>query len=416
MRTILNRAIRDEKGQALLLAIILLLVAGLIAAPLLAHMGTGILTGEVYETRTAELYAADAGVEDAVWKIQHQDQVPEVKYLYCGGGNNSWSYNMTNNMTNVNGKSVAVTITYVSNVTHTYRVVSNATGDGSGTQIDAYITGTVKYYPSIMDQLLTIEGNLTEQQVNSLQNELSKPNLNIPCPEGCTNCTVCRKVYDYYTEYDKIPAECRGCVAVYNFPQPAWPDAGQLAQSYWQDVKNAIPYNSTALYVNDHPTIGPFYRNGTLNIINTADGLTLGLNGTVYITDTTDISPNKETTLELNGYTLFVSSNATGTQLNIGGKLSIKGPGLIIAVGDINFQPKAELGTAPIYVLSVLGTTTVHPSGNIYGAIAGKINLDVLLGSNPSLIYPAAGFGNSTFPRIVASLAYGIASWEANPL
>jgi hypothetical protein len=66
----IKRLIRDEKGYALVLAIILLLISGLIIAPLLSFMGTGLLVGEVHEKRTAELYAADAGVEDAIWEIQ----------------------------------------------------------------------------------------------------------------------------------------------------------------------------------------------------------------------------------------------------------------------------------------------------------------------------------------------------------
>jgi len=70
MKISMKRLIRDEKGAAVILALILLLIGGLISAALLGHMGSGILAGEVHERRTAELYAADAGVEDAIWRIQ----------------------------------------------------------------------------------------------------------------------------------------------------------------------------------------------------------------------------------------------------------------------------------------------------------------------------------------------------------
>ena len=60
------------------MALILLLIGGLMTAPLLSFMGSGLIAGEVYEARTAELYAVDAGVEDAIWKIQNQDG-----YLPC---------------------------------------------------------------------------------------------------------------------------------------------------------------------------------------------------------------------------------------------------------------------------------------------------------------------------------------------
>ncbi len=43
MKNIVKMVIGDEKGAALILALILLLVGGLISAALLAHMGTGFL-------------------------------------------------------------------------------------------------------------------------------------------------------------------------------------------------------------------------------------------------------------------------------------------------------------------------------------------------------------------------------------
>jgi len=140
MKTILKRLIGDEKGVAMVLVLVLLVIAGIIVAPLLAHMGTGVVASIVYEKRTAELYAADAGVEDALWNIQHQvDGV--VGLTQC---NQYWSYNMSD----VNGKNVTVTITLMTiwdDLPCDYRVESTATGDGSGTKIDAYIVGQTEY-------------------------------------------------------------------------------------------------------------------------------------------------------------------------------------------------------------------------------------------------------------------------------
>ena len=70
MKSMMKNLLRDEKGAALILALILLLIGGLMSAALLNHMGSGILAGEVHERRTDELYAADAGVEYAIWMIQ----------------------------------------------------------------------------------------------------------------------------------------------------------------------------------------------------------------------------------------------------------------------------------------------------------------------------------------------------------
>jgi len=410
MKTFMKGAIRDEKGAGVLaLVLVLLVVGGLILTPLLGLMSTGLLAGQAYERHTDRLYAADAGVEDAIWQIQTNNLT---------FGTNNWSepWHLTANDKNVTIEVYREDMDLTPCVDDfTYQILSTArSADGGATKIDAHITTIINYYPSIMDQLITIQGDLTPQQVKDLEQDLGK--LEITCPATCTDClTWCKHAYNY-SAYDKIPVGCRGCVAVYNFPQVAWPTVGSLNSTYWGDVKDAVPYGSDTLNVAEHPTIGPFLRDGPLNVLNDIADLTLKLDGTVYISGTTDMSPNKDTTLDLNGHTIFVASETAGTQLTIGGgKLTIKGPGLIVAVGDINFQPKAQVGTGPVFILSILGTTTVHPSGDIYGAIAGKVNVDLHQGSTPTTTYPAGGF-NSTFPLIEASRTYGIASWEINPL
>ena len=396
MKIGLCRAVKDEKGQAMLLALILLLISGLMAAPLLAHMGSGLLTGQVYETRTAELYAADAGVEDAVWKIQ--TQVPEVKFTQC--------YQSTNyTITNVNGKSVAVNITsmrFVNNATLDYRVVSTATGNCSGTRIEAYVVGASKYpdFSGILNYVLTTPA------------DFYCPNPPTPCP--------CTKLNDLVSPDCGAP---NGPNSTYTNP---WPTTGNLSPFYWQDVKNALPYyTSNLLDAKDYAAtgVGPLYwnRTGDLNVVNTgANGLELKLNGTLYIRDSTRaiFSPSTDMVLDLNGKTIFVASNITGQNaLYIGGKCSVKGPGVIIAVGDIYFAPQAQIGGEenPIFILSASGKTLLQPGGDFYGAVAGGVEID--LKSNNQVYYPSGGFGsyNLNFPNGVQWLDYSIASWEVNP-
>ncbi|MDH4366679.1 MAG: hypothetical protein OEV57_00875 [Dehalococcoidia bacterium] len=389
MKAIVRRLIKEEGGQALLLAVILLLVAGLAVASLLSFMGTGLRLNPVYEGRVAELYAADAGVEDAVWKIQHPLQ---AGYLPCSVGNPPREYNITD----INGRFVKVTIEYVS--AGVYNVTSIAvTFDGgntaaidSATEVNAYVTPTNLYgnYSGLLDHIVTTQGIIDEQ---------GKQYLN------------------YTTE--NAPVE--GYIG-------AWPTAAELAEFYWQDVRNAVPYSSSTLDVKDHTAtgIGPFYRNGTFNdkgIINTgSDGLTLTLNGTVYITGDTEIgtTSNNEFVLDLNSNTIFVSSNTSGSQkaLSIGTKVSIKGPGCIIAVGDIYFEPKSQVTTDPVFVLSVAGQTLLQPRGDIYGAIAGSV--EVQLQPNTHLVYPTGGFGGYGLNFLVGTqkLIYSIASWQVTPL
>jgi hypothetical protein len=398
----LRGLVRDEKGQALILALILLVIGGLIMAPLLAYMSTGIIAGGVYEKKADELYAADAGAEDAVWKIQDGT---EVRPPSCITDPTYWNYSISD----VNGKSVAVTITY--NVTtHTYHIVSTATGDGSGTKIEAWINTTITYYAGIMDQLVTVEG---VPDIKDLEQDLGK--LGITCPTACTDCGVCGKAYDY-AYYDNIPAGCRGCVAVYNFPAPAWPTVDSLSAQYWKDVASLNASSQGSITLNGNSIVlGPLKRLGALTISGTG---TVTLDGTLYITGKTVINgqnDNNPIRLKLNRNTIYVNSTASPA-LDIK-QCIMEGPGVIIAVGDINFAPKIEAGmTDPIFVLSVQGTTTVQPSGTVYGAIAGKVDVEIKQGSNPSFHYPADGFGNLTLPYPgEAWRTYSIASWEVKP-
>ena len=373
----MKRLIRDEKGQAIVLALILLMIGGLVTAPLLAHMGTGLTTGEVYEKRTVELYAADAGVEDALWNIQHEvDEVMGLTGCYP-----DWSYEPAD----VNGKNLEVTITWVDNMT--YRILSTATGDGSGTEIEAYVVAVSKYgdYAGILNNVLTSQGEI----------EIG-PGSNITPSEG------------EHSPVEYYPGD--------------WPPMEELMEFYLGQVAGVDPYDSDTLDIDGVDTeIGPLYREGELYIKNTSnDEATLTLTGTVYVTGDTLIgSTGKDFNLDLNGHTIFIASDSADPQkaLWIGGKCSIEGYGIIIAIGDVYFEPNIAAGVAdPIFIMSVEGTTTLNPGGDFYGSIAGSVEVD--LQPNSSLNYPdeEEWFGDLNFLIGVQQLIYHLDSWEVTPL
>jgi hypothetical protein len=64
---------KGQRGFALLSVLILMLVGSLVIAPLLSYMGTGIKTTSVYRDKSRELYAADAGIEDAKWQVKYDN-------------------------------------------------------------------------------------------------------------------------------------------------------------------------------------------------------------------------------------------------------------------------------------------------------------------------------------------------------
>jgi hypothetical protein len=92
--------LKNERGQALVLVLILLLVGSLIIAPLLAFMGTGLKAGITHEEKMDEFYAADSGISDGFWQIK-RDQLetkfasytpPYDLYDYYQYSSANWTY------------------------------------------------------------------------------------------------------------------------------------------------------------------------------------------------------------------------------------------------------------------------------------------------------------------------------------
>jgi hypothetical protein len=70
----LNSLLSDEKGQTLIIVVVLMLISALIIAPMLSHVATGLKTGkEVYEERMHLFYSADSGFEDGLWQINSEN-------------------------------------------------------------------------------------------------------------------------------------------------------------------------------------------------------------------------------------------------------------------------------------------------------------------------------------------------------
>lgn len=103
MRIALNGARRNERGQILALSLCFLALGGLSIAMLLTFMSTGLKTGQRYEESMKLHCAADAGLEDALWKSQNEE-LP----LQPGDYGASYNYTLPDN---INGKLVTINMT-----------------------------------------------------------------------------------------------------------------------------------------------------------------------------------------------------------------------------------------------------------------------------------------------------------------
>jgi len=380
MKNVVDRILRGERGAAMMLVLILLLVSGLIVASLLSYMGTGLLAGEVYEERTAQLYAVDAGVEDAIWKIQNSDG-----YLPCSPGSPPRNYTITD----INGQNVVITITSIAlyqdttNLTGTYRVESTAVDNGSGMQIETYIEGVNMYgdYGDILGQVLTSQGEIT-----------LKPGTEVNPSEG-----------------EHAPIE---------YYDGDWPTAEELIDFYLEEVDGEQSYSSDLLILDSDMELGPFYRDGELEIKAGTKDVTLTLTGTIYVSGDTLIgSTGQDFTLDLNGQTIFVASDSADPQkaLWVGGKCTVVGSGVIVAIGDIYFEPNLEVGLEdPVFIMSVLGTTSMQPGGDFYGSIAGSVEIELQPGTSINYPEDEGWYSDLNFLIGVKKLVYHIDSWEVS--
>jgi len=122
----LREVISDERGRVLALALIILGIGALLIPPFLAYTNTKLLATRALEEGLKEQYAADAGMEYALWHLGFGGLgVPE-------GGQEELPGIVVNNR--------AVNVTVENEGNGVYKITSIATsGDGSSTTIISYV-------------------------------------------------------------------------------------------------------------------------------------------------------------------------------------------------------------------------------------------------------------------------------------
>lgn len=443
-RGILTRLARGESGYATLTAVLVLLVLGaLVITPILVYMNTGLEAGQTHERRTDELYAADAGVDYALWHIK-MGYVP-------GPGSPLVLDEFT-----LNDKAVNVSIWEVPGQEGSeypaYRIVSVATTTDdplhpTSTTVESYVTLAYST-ASLLDAAITVreDGDIKGDVVGDI---VCGGDLEI-----FPNVTVDGNVLCAGTVYVDSGALVTGDVtygvdlvnqgildgdAHYSpgieIPQiENWPQAAYYRQVYGDQVDKDNPFVPNSIDLAGVSTsIGPLYRDGDLDINNSGGSATLTLNGTMYVTGQLNITgklidgePNLM--LDLNGQTIFCEYlDPVHPAINISSKCTIKGPGCIIAVGNIFFGPRMVAGGEENYVIlmSINGTTDLHPQGDFYGAVLGDVKLDVFpAGGKVTYVAPQPG-DDLNFPifntaeiftyNIYNSDIYGITASTSEP-
>ncbi len=333
----MRKVVSGESGRALLWALVVLGIGALLIPPLLASISTNLFATRAVEESLKEQYAADAGVEQAIFLMSTGD------------------YNLGESFDPpplVNNLPVSVTITVAAE--DVYKIMSEA-GD---IRIESYVSTNYTNLAWLLGNGITSYGNVTLQS-----NTVISGDVRYGGDLGGQGVVA----GGYTAEEDEDIVE-------------DWPETSDLSDFYWLDVQGLDPYPAGSIDVGSgteaepYP-LGPLYRDGDLDIESSQNlwDAAAVLSGTIYVTGQLNIGGAKLFTLDLNGQAIYVEYIGTGYAIVIGGAVTISGSGVIIAEGGIFFQPNSE--TSPddfVFVMSVSGEARVNPSGDFYGAVVGK--------------------------------------------
>ena len=339
----------------------------------------------MYEKKTHELYSADAGVEDVMWRILYE---PIPSELWEASDVPDWDVYRYPEPLSVGNKSVEVVVYRKDRdwtpcrEDFTYRVLSTAvTNDGGGTAgIDSGTT-VEAYVEALVFDLLS--GALVSSE-------------SIDFSGGCT---VAGDVY-YVDEITGKDYEHTDGVEQ-QIPLSAFPSQDEneeFAQQFKDEALLGGTHNGT-MSINSNTTLGPRYITGNLEI---SKGITITLNGTIYVEGS--IGSDKEYTVTGSGSIVAVGDIMLHKMPNYG----IEGDTIIMSLnGDIKFWKDASI-EAMVYAPN--GFVDIEKDMTIYGGVIGAgINVK----KDSSFTYVSKGSSFGLFEPVV----YGaeIKTYTINP-
>ena len=345
----MKRKLKDEAGQALPMALIMLVLGGLLVVPTLSFMTTNLNANRTVNTKTSAIYAADAGIADALWKLGNG-----VEPFPSGIS----SYDLAETL---NGMTVTVDKMALEGDLYTLRSTARLDDQVKAVIIAQAVSGSDFSY--LLHNAITSSADLNIQGTTTV----------IYGPVTCGGqVTGDREAIEgTITEGAdvKLPTEAQ-LTALY-LPQV---DSVDETPYYYPDHGySSLTYNVSGGTL-DNPVIIPaMYRKGNLEI--TGSGYAQ-LAGTIFLARNDDGSggnfrfEDTDVTLALNGQTIYATGNSgcpgcdcTPTCPGVDAVYfksgcTLQGPGCIIALGNINFQPNQGVGIPLLGADADTGTTT----------------------------------------------------------
>jgi hypothetical protein len=349
---------RQENGAILILSVLIIMVfASFCMVPLLDFMGTGLKTTVNTGLHTQEIYAAEAGVYDSMWKmIMIAPGVPKGMY------DPPLSYSVSGG---VNDKSVNVTIARVNSAK--FRIHSVARNQNTGHQSTVDTDVAILGVGGLDLTAFSKYAMTTNSTIGGKPSDIISGQVWIPSSSN----------------YTGLPAPSGGFI---NTPITGWPTAIMLETYFSYLVNKSNPHASGTIDLSNATVRGPLYAYGAGTYTMTNAGT---LTGTIYING--NLQMDNACDVHLNGNTVFVTGDfGTGPQTKL------VGPGAVIALGNVNFQPQVE--PEYLFVMSVLGSIQMNPGGHFFGALSA--NAGITLQPNVRASWEDPGIGNLDLPGL----------------
>ena len=241
---------KRESGMILVPVLIILVLVSLTIVPLMGFMNTGINAAKSQGILTQELYSAEAGVWDGVWKIQNV-----VAGLPIQPTDSPLQYDFPSNL---NGKSLNITIRSVDLMT--YKVTSTATNPNTDhhTSIETYLH--IVNIAMFTQDAITSPSSVNVQPNGTIQGNVWSPTVT--------------------TKNDNIDG------TINNSQVPGWPtisESSMLSTFYERQVNQSSSFSNTTIDISKSGQNGPLYvDNGNQTTSYTLTGAG-ALQGTIYV-------------------------------------------------------------------------------------------------------------------------------------
>ncbi|MBM4446998.1 MAG: hypothetical protein FJ023_06555 [Chloroflexi bacterium] len=355
---LLKRILKKESGQVLPMALVLMVLGGLLVVPVLSLMTTNLTANREIVENTLGIYAADAGIMDAFWKVGNGIA------LFASDN----SYDLTEE---VNGMTVTVELQNLEVDLYTIRSTARLNGEIKSVIEAQAVAGSD--FSWLFEHAITSSGSITTKSSDVIYGGI-----------------LYQGTYD--NNADVRTGEVRQGTVTF-------PTEAQLSAYYLSNFSDNVcadpanycpdnPYSSSTYTVSggtsSNPVIIPWlYCTGDLSINGSGYAQ---LSGTIYVNGKFNFS-DKDVILLLDGQTIYATyyqdpcpttPNASNSAVYFGPDCELHGPGCVIGVGHVEFQPKLGQGN---YLLGAddvdTGTTTDYQDRFLLSKFESK-NIDKL--------------------------------------